>query len=166
MRRDRRDANITVESPLESTVAYLEGTMPPIDVLFVCLHGSAKSVIAAEHCRHLAALRGLGIAVASAGLEPDDQIPANVVDGLASDGIRIDYRKPERINAAILSRSCYVVAIGCTIATAPEPMFIHWSDIPAVDDDYGAARNIIVAKLTVLVDEIAGRHGLGPARET
>lgn len=139
--------------------------MPPIDVLFVCLHGSAKSVIAAEHCRRLAAPRGLGIAVASAGLEPDDQIPANVVDGLASDGIRIDRQKPQPLNDLILSRSCIVVAIGCTFAVPPEPMFVHWSDVPAVDDDYGAARNVIVAKLTVLLDEIGRRHWLGSARE-
>ena len=140
--------------------------MPPIDVLFVCLHGSAKSVIAAEHCRRLAAPRGLGIAVASAGLEPDEQIPANVVDGLASDGIRIDYQKPERLNDFILSRSCIVVAIGCTFAVPSEPMFIRWGDVPAVDDDYGAARNVILAKLTVLLDEIARRRGLGSTRET
>jgi protein-tyrosine-phosphatase len=140
--------------------------MPPIDVLFVCLHGSAKSVIAAEHCRRLAAPRGLGIAVASAGLEPDDQIPANVVEGLASDGIRIDHQKPERLNDFILSRSCVVVAIGCAFTVPPEPMFIRWGDVPAVDDDYGAARNVILAKLTVLLDEIAGKRGLRSTRET
>jgi len=33
-------------------------TAPPF-VLFVCLHGSAKSVIASEHFRRLAAERGL-----------------------------------------------------------------------------------------------------------
>ena len=140
--------------------------MPPIDVLFVCLHGSAKSVIAAEHCRRLAARRGLGIAVASAGLEPDDRIPTNVVNGLASDGIRIEQQKPERLSDLMLSRSCIVIAMACSFPTPPELMFIRWGDIPAVDDDYGVARDVILAKLTVLLDEIAGRHGPGSTRET
>jgi hypothetical protein len=57
------------------------------NVFFVCLHGSAKSVIAAEQLRRLAAARGVSIAVHSAGLEPDDAIPPRVVQGLLEEGI-------------------------------------------------------------------------------
>src|SRR5258705_5533438 len=39
-------------------------------VLFVCLHGAAKSVIGAAHFRRLAAARGLSIGAVAAGTEP------------------------------------------------------------------------------------------------
>src|SRR5262252_2600344 len=40
-------------------------------VLFVCLHGAAKSVIAAAHFRRLAAAQGLAMDAVAAGTEPD-----------------------------------------------------------------------------------------------
>jgi arsenate reductase (thioredoxin) len=52
-------------------------------VPFVCLHGAAKSVVAAEHLRRLAAARGVRLEVATAGIEPDDEI-APPVDGRRS----------------------------------------------------------------------------------
>jgi hypothetical protein len=43
----------------------------PSRVLFVCLHGAAKSVVAAAHFRRLAGAAGLGIEAVAAGTEPD-----------------------------------------------------------------------------------------------
>jgi len=48
---------------------------PPRRVLFVCLHGSAKSLIALEHFRRLAAERGIAVEAAAAGTAPDAEIP-------------------------------------------------------------------------------------------
>ena len=56
-------------------------TTPPF-VLFVCLHGSAKSVIASQYFRRLAAERGLAADTGSAGTEPDAEIPPGVARGL------------------------------------------------------------------------------------
>jgi arsenate reductase (thioredoxin) len=61
----------------------------PPTALFVCLHGSAKSVIAAEHFTRLARERGLQYRGESAGIEPDSEVPALVVAGLAGNGIEI-----------------------------------------------------------------------------
>src|SRR5262250_858896 len=43
-------------------------------VLFVCLHGAAKSVVAAAHFRRLAAARGLSMDAVAAGTEPDPEL--------------------------------------------------------------------------------------------
>src|SRR5262245_44043426 len=43
-------------------------------VLFVCLHGAAKSVVAAAHFRRVAAARGLAVDAAAAGTEPDPEL--------------------------------------------------------------------------------------------
>jgi hypothetical protein len=63
-------------------------------VLFVCLHGSAKSLIAAEYFNRLAAARGIGARATSAGTEPDDTIPPHVTRGLGDDGIDVAGRRP------------------------------------------------------------------------
>jgi len=68
-------------------------------VLFVCLHGSAKSLIAAEYFNRLAAARGLGVTATSAGTEPDAEIPPRVVQGCgrtASTSKGADHDIPQR----------------------------------------------------------------------
>lgn len=50
------------------------------NIAFVCLHGSAKSLIAAEFCKRLAAERGTTLQATTSGPEPDverwDDCPA------------------------------------------------------------------------------------------
>ena len=53
-------------------------------VLFVCLHGAAKSVVAAAHFRKLTAQRGLAVEAAAAGTEPDAEMGPLAVKGLAA----------------------------------------------------------------------------------
>ena len=60
---------------------------PPSRVVFVCLHGAAKSVIGAAHFRRLASARGLSIGAVAAGTEPDPQLAPGAVKGLTGDGL-------------------------------------------------------------------------------
>ena len=137
--------------------------MPSIDVLFVCLHGSAKSVIAVEHLLRLADARGLAVTAASAGLEPDDVIPEAVVTGLAADGISTLISAPSGITGAIVSCACRVISIGCDIPFPVARAAVRWDDIPLVSDGYAAAREAIVAKLDVLLDELETEARTRPA---
>lgn len=43
-------------------------------VLFVCLHGAAKSVIAASYFQRLAAERGVKVRAVFAGTEPEPEV--------------------------------------------------------------------------------------------
>ena len=61
---------------------------PPF-ILFVCLHGSAKSVIASQYFRRVASERGIAADTAAAGTEPDPEIPPGVVRGLGADGFDV-----------------------------------------------------------------------------
>src|SRR4029453_17394056 len=54
---------------------------PQPRVLFVCLHGAAKSVVAAAHFRRLASARGLSISAVAAGTEPDAEVAAGGGEG-------------------------------------------------------------------------------------
>ena len=128
---------------------------PPV-VVFVCLHGSAKSVIASEHFRRLSNQRGLDVSVACAGTEPDAEIPARVVQGLLADGFDVRGQQPRAIARADLERASHVIAFGCDLAAvAPPGLTIErWDEVPAVSEDYGRARDAITTRVRALVDQM------------
>lgn len=133
----------------------------PPRVLFVCLHGSAKSVIAAEHFRRIAAERGVRAEAESAGLEPDLEVPPHVVAGLLADGLDVELRRPRGLTRAQAEAATWIVSFapdlsgdviaGCAIE--------YWTDVPAVSDGYEAARHAIVGRVRALVDGVAGSGG-------
>jgi len=128
----------------------------PVKVLFVCLHGSAKSVIAAEHFRRLALDAGTEADADSAGVEPDDEIPAHVVHGLADDGFDVKDRMPRRLTEAAIADAGVVVSLGCSLdAGPPAQRLVRWDDIPAVSDGYGPARDAIVGRLRTLLADMS-----------
>src|SRR5687768_1704313 len=55
-------------------------------VVFVCEHGTAKSVIALAHFQKLARERGLPLRAISRGSSPDPALPPFMVSGLRGDG--------------------------------------------------------------------------------
>src|SRR4029077_225261 len=63
------------------------GTDRPASVVFVCLHGSVKSQMAAAHFNRIARERGLSIVAVSRGIAVDGEIPRSIREGLARDGL-------------------------------------------------------------------------------
>jgi protein-tyrosine-phosphatase len=128
---------------------------PPSRVLFVCLHGAAKSVIGAAHFRRLAAARGLAIGAAAAGTEPDAELAPGAVKGLAGDGLEPAPLRPRPVTLYDLATATRVVSFGCDVAPARGQRVEQW-DVPAVSEGYAAARDRIVANVERLVAELAG----------
>ena len=124
-------------------------------VLFVCLHGSAKSLIAAEYFNRLAAARGLGARATSAGTEPDDVIPPRVAQELRDDGFDVAGRRPRRPDPADVEGAAVVVTFGCDLGDlAPRaPRIERWDDVPAVSEDFKRARDVIVARVAGLLED-------------
>jgi hypothetical protein len=130
---------------------------PPKRVLFVCLHGAAKSVVAAAHFRRQAAARGLALGAVAAGVEPDSQLAAAAVKGLAGESLSPSPARPRPITLYDLSAAARVVSFGCDVTSRPGQPVERWDDVPAVSDGYGAARDRIVGHVERLVAELAGR---------
>ena len=126
-------------------------------VLFVCLHGAAKSVVGAAHFRRLAAERGLTIDAVAAGREPDEQLAPGAVKGLAADGLNATPGRPRPVTLYDLQSASRVVSFGCDIVPASGQRVDQW-DVPAVSDGYAAARERIVANVERLVSEMAAQH--------
>jgi protein-tyrosine-phosphatase len=121
-------------------------------VLFVCLHGAAKSLIAASHLERLARERGITVRTEFAGTEPDPELTFAAVAGLQAEGIHVRGQRPRRVTADDIRRASRVVSFGCDLgALAPGVPIERWDDVPAVSEDYRAARDMIVARLPMLL---------------
>jgi hypothetical protein len=129
----------------------------PQYLAFVCLHGSAKSLIAAEHMGRFAKARGIALSATTSGPEPDAEVPANVIEGLLKRGIDVRDRIP-RVSAEALARAVHIVSFGCDLeglVGAQRPVE-HWDDCPAVSDDFDIAYAFIIGRVEQLFDCLYG----------
>ena len=128
----------------------------PTRIAFVCLHGSAKSVLAAEYLNRVASRRGLGLTATASGREPDEEIPRNVVDGLREKGFDVRGRKPAGASAESFADADVVVSFGCDLdGLVPAARTIElWSACPAVSDDFEAAWKFITQRVDRLLDGV------------
>ena len=124
----------------------------PAKVIFVCLHGSVKSQIAAAHFNRLASERGLSYVALSRGMDVDQSIPASIRRGLASDGLAPASETPEGMTAGEAADAVKVFAFD---AVPPELQgggdVTYWSDVPPATKDYEAARSAIVRHIEAIL---------------
>lgn len=109
--------------------------------------------MAAEHFRRLAVQRGIDVRASSAGIDPDAEIPPKVVEGLLEDGIDVRGRHPRQPTREELAHAWRVVSFGCNLGDiAPPGLPIErWDDVPAVSENFKAARDVILARLERLL---------------
>jgi len=126
-------------------------------VAFVCLHGSAKSLIAAEYFNRLAREKGLPAKATTAGPEPDPEVPANVIEGMNSRGFDVRTYKPALISAEQLHDADLIVSFACDAGRKLEPGKTEerWDECPAVSDDFDIAWDFITGRVAKLVERIA-----------
>ncbi len=125
-------------------------------ILFLCPHAAAKSVMAAAYCERLAGERGMALRTDAAGTEPDAEPMPSVVALLAAERIDVSAHRPRRVGARDLERAWRVVSVGCDVgALACVDLAIeHWDDVPAPSKDLLGARDLILARVRALLDEI------------
>jgi protein-tyrosine-phosphatase len=133
-------------------------------VVFVCLHGSVKSQMAAAHFNRIASERGLPFTAISRRIEVDTSIPTRIRDGLNLDGLSPTDDIPIGLTADEAGRATKVVAFD----TVPEERrgtseVTYWSDVPPATKDYAAARDVIVRHIDTLVPTLVST---APVNET
>ena len=125
----------------------------PRTIAFVCLHGSAKSLIAAEYLNRSAAARGAQMSATASGQEPDAEIPPHVVAGLHAKGFDVEGWIPAPATAERLAAADRVIAFGCELAdVAPGRIVEQWADCPAVSEDFDAAWAYISARVDRMLE--------------
>ncbi len=133
-------------------------------IVFVCLHGSVKSQIAAAHFNKIASERGLPYVAVSRGIEIDSSIPTRIRDGLNVDGLAPLNDVPKPLTPDEAAAAVKVIAFD----TVPDDNrgsaeVNYWSDVPPATRDYIAARDAIVHHIDNLVPVLAEN---GPPPET
>jgi protein-tyrosine-phosphatase len=79
-------------------------------VLFICEHGTVKSLVAKRLFEKYAREAGLSMRAESRGTRADTVVPSWVVSNLASDGLSIAVFAPRQLAGADLSGAAYVVS--------------------------------------------------------
>lgn len=127
----------------------------PPTVVFVCEHGSAKSIIAATEFEHMAKEKGLDLNVIARGTNPDDEIPKLVRDGLKADGYVVGSQKPTKVSAKDFDGAVTIVSFGPDLKpfVADGTAVLDWSATPSVSEDYRVARNYIRGQLEILLND-------------
>jgi protein-tyrosine-phosphatase len=139
-------------------VAACSRSTKPAKVVFVCEHGSAKSVVAAAHFQRLAEKRGLRVEAVARGVTPDTALSASARSGLRDDGIDVGDMKPLALTPSDTREAKVVVSFGQDVrATVGDVPVRRWDDAPAVSEDYARARDYILAREAALLDELQAR---------
>ena len=117
-------------------LAKVEGkeTAATPSVLFLCVHNSGRSQMAAGFLRELA---GDGVQVYSGGSEPASEISASAIDAMSEVGIDIRAEFPKPWTDEIVRAADVVVTMGCGDACPlfPGKRYLDW----VLDDPAGRA---------------------------
>ena len=122
----------------------------PLRVLFVCEHGYAKSLVAARFFERLATQQGRRVTVESRGVAPESPVPPALVANMAGDGFDVATFSPRKLTEADLRKADRVVAFNMDLPAPKEVEVERW-DVPALSEEYAAARDAIVARVKALL---------------
>src|SRR6516165_5113710 len=114
-------------------------------IVFVCEHGSAKSVIAAAHFNRLAEQKNLPYRAIARGTNPDSEIPQQVRLNLAKDGLDVSTSKPQLVAEKDVREASRVVTFGCKLPVREKTSagkLEDWKDVPSTSENYERARTI------------------------
>ena len=123
-------------------------------ILFVCEHGSAKSVVAAAHFNRLAVQRGLDVRAISRGTDPDTQNHPAAVDGLAADGLETN-TQPRLLEQSELDSAARVVTFCELPPTYDTPTNAVLWTVPPISENYAVSLQSILQKLEHLMADVA-----------
>jgi arsenate reductase len=144
-----------------ANVAGQRETVAGPQVVFVCEHGAAKSVIAAAYFNKLAAERGLREHATYRGASPQDELSSATLKGLREDGLTLPTAKPAPITSADVTAATHIFAIGCSLPAhaVSSGKAENWTDVPEVSDGYAASRDAIKRHVERLIDQLKPPQG-------
>jgi len=120
-------------------------------IVFVCLHGSVNSQMAAAYFNRAAKERGLPYVSVSRGVDVHRSVPVRILDGLALDGL-IPANSPHELTPVDANRANKILAFDVVPDERKgDASVTYWSGVPLGINDYEAARNEIVRRIDDLI---------------
>jgi arsenate reductase (thioredoxin) len=125
-------------------------------VVFVCEHGSVKSLIATSLLERAARERGIDVRAVSRGLEPDERVPPKIAAALLADGFDVAQFQPRALDETDVAGATRVIGIGVDLSghEVPPSALRSWNDVPPASGDYAAARTSLERHIEALLDEL------------
>jgi protein-tyrosine-phosphatase len=125
-------------------------------VLFVCEHGTAKSLLAKVLFEQYSKQVGLHMRAESRGTHADSIVPLWMLRGLALDHVQLGSWRPQTLRAGDLATASYVVSFDVprTATAATHAPRTQWDGLPSVTQDYAKGRDAIKAHVHQLVDSL------------
>jgi arsenate reductase (thioredoxin) len=147
--------------PLLSLAAALGAQAPhdkPRKMVFVCEHGTAKSVLAAAEFQQIATQKGLKVEAIARGTNIDATLSPNVVKGLVADGLEPGLAKPIKVTSSQdLADALRIVTFSpdLTALTPRGAAILDWSAAPSPGKDYAASRDFMRRSLETSAASLA-----------
>ena len=126
-------------------------------VLFVCVHNSGRSQMAAAFMERLA--NGV-VAVDSAGTVPSDAVNPVVVDAMREKGIDVSEGKPKLLTQDMADAADRIITMGCSIEETCPATFVPTEDWGLEDpagkaiDEVRAIRDEVQVRVKRLLAEL------------
>lgn len=141
------------------SLAQRPAVVPTTDaprVVFVCEHGSVKSLIAALYFNQRAQLRGLRYTAVARGISPETSVPRSVELGLRAAGFDVARYVPQLFNTADVDGASLVVSFDQDTAktVAGRVPELRWGNLPAVSADYARGRDEILERVDDLIEQL------------
>ena len=125
-------------------------------IVFICLHGSAASQVAAAHFNKIATERDIPYVAISRGIEVNSSIPVQIRDGLSLDELAPVNDVPTPLTPNEAATAAKLVAFDpVPDDRRGESEVSYWSDVPPVMRDYAAARDAITRHIDDLEPRLA-----------
>ena len=125
-------------------------------VLFICEHGTVRSLIAKLLFERYASELGLRMAAVSRGTAIDSVVPPWLRTALTADQFALGSWRPQTLRVRDVQSARYVVSFDLPVAVsaAARGSRAQWNDLPSVTSDYITGRDAIASRVRQLVDSL------------
>lgn len=130
------------------------------EVVFVCDHGAALSVISAAYFNQMAREQHLQLHAIARGITPQEDLSVRAREGLQADGIAVETTRPQALSPDEAAHAKRVIAFCPLSAKYSRKKNVEaWSDITWPGTGYQAARDAIRSRLAELIKELNSQQG-------
>jgi protein-tyrosine-phosphatase len=131
---------------------------PSREIVFVCEHGAALSVVSAAYFNKLAKEQHLNVHAIARGITPQEKLANSASNGLKTDGVPSEVQKPQAPSQDDLLHSEYVV----TFFPLPEKYSTtvpveSWDDVPLTGAGYDKSRDAILKHMQQLLERLKAK---------
>jgi protein-tyrosine-phosphatase len=132
-----------------------QSARPPREIVFVCEHGAALSVVSAAYFNKLAKEQHLDMHAIARGITPQESLANSATNGLKADGVPSEVQKPQALSQDDLSQSDYVVTFfPLTEKYSTNVPVESWNDVPPTGAGYDKSRDAILKHMQPLLEKL------------